>query len=171
MILASRRQGREGCDPRCSTRQHAEGNLLIDPRPHGKQAAAVDRDDPRAEPPPVVPEHEKLAGPDSDRVWLACRDGPARACWRGWRPRTAAAVSAERSCAAHLALEVDVDCLGEPRPTSKDVAYRGLNPVTVECKLMEEGVGPAHVRDCSRTTSVTATGRTPGRGAGRSGAP
>ena len=43
--------------------------------------------------------------------------------------------------AAHLALEVDVDCLGEPRPTSKDVAYRGLNPVTVECKLMEESIG------------------------------
>ena len=49
--------------------------------------------------------------------------------------------------AAHLALEVEVDCLGEPRPTSKDVAYRGLNPVTAECKLMEEGVGP-----CSRPT-------------------
>jgi hypothetical protein len=49
--------------------------------------------------------------------------------------------------AAHLALEVEVDCLGEPRPTSKDVAYRGLNPVTAECKLMEEGVGA-----CSRPT-------------------
>jgi hypothetical protein len=49
--------------------------------------------------------------------------------------------------AAHLALEVEVDCLGEPRPTSKDVAYRGLNPVTAECKLTEEGVGT-----CSRPT-------------------
>jgi len=49
--------------------------------------------------------------------------------------------------AAHLALEVEVDCLGEPRPTSKDVAYRGLNAVTAECKLTEEGVGL-----CSRPT-------------------
>jgi hypothetical protein len=49
--------------------------------------------------------------------------------------------------AAYLELEVKVDCLGEPRPTLKDVAYRGLNPVTAECKLMEESVGP-----CSRPT-------------------
>jgi len=49
--------------------------------------------------------------------------------------------------AADLELEVEVDCLGEPRPTSKDVAYRGLNPVTAECKLTEEGVGT-----CSRPT-------------------
>lgn len=49
--------------------------------------------------------------------------------------------------AAHLALEVEVDCLGEPRPTTKDVAFRGLNPVTAECKLTEEGVGL-----CSRPT-------------------
>ena len=48
--------------------------------------------------------------------------------------------------AAHLALEVEVDCLGEPKPTLKDVAYRGLDPVTVECKLMEEDFVP-----CSRS--------------------
>ena len=44
-----------------------------------------------------------------------------------------------------LELEVDVNHLNEPRPTSKDVAFRGLNPVTVECKFTEAGIGT-----CSR---------------------
>ena len=68
----------------------AEGNLLID-RAHGKRAAAVDRDDPRAQASPLVPEHVKLAGSDPDCVWLA-RRRPGRKVWvlreclrhRGW---------------------------------------------------------------------------------------
>jgi hypothetical protein len=44
-----------------------------------------------------------------------------------------------------LELEVEADHLNEPRPTSKDVGFIGLNPVTVECKLTEKGVGT-----CSR---------------------
>ena len=44
-----------------------------------------------------------------------------------------------------LELEVDVKHLNEPRRTSKYVAFHGLNLVTAECKLTEEGIGT-----CSR---------------------
>jgi hypothetical protein len=39
-------------------------------------------------------------------------------------------------------LELEVNHLGEPQPTSKDVAFRGRSSVTVECKLTEPEIGP-----------------------------
>ncbi len=50
---------------------------------------------------------------------------------------------------ASIALEANVEHLGEPTPTSLDVIFAGARRVAIECKLMEERVSPCSRADLS----------------------